>query len=316
MSEAGEAVDLTSSYAAYLYERDEAIEHLAKRLEMDPLRLAIGIIALANLSMAGAVRKQTVSRGLDPRDFVLIAFGGAGPMHTCEVAAEVGIGRVLIPPVPGHFSAFGMLGANLRFDRREVFSGKLESLDIGALRAVLSRIRKELIRIVGESEDIPGNKLSFSYGLALRYKGQEHTLMIQSPVGGTDVPPGAADMFRTLFEQEYLLRFGHKHETAEMEVVEIEVAAEREIPTVTVKRRVDPGKKSADVIDAYFNRTGAPVPTPVVARTGLKEGATFEGPMIVYENGSNTVIPPGVTGTVIKGGHLMIDVSGIVGAGR
>ena len=295
---------------------DQAIERFAKRLEMDPLRLALGILTLANLSMAVAVRKQTVSRGLDPREFVLIACGGAGPMHACEVATEVGIGRVLIPPVPGHFSALGMLGANLRFDRREVFSQKLESLDIGALRGTLSRIREELSRVVGEPGRDAGDKLNFSYGLALRYQGQEHTLMIQSPTSGIDVPTDAADVFHNLFEQEYLLRFSHKHETAGMEVAEIEVAAERELPAIAVKRRVDGGRNEAGVIDAYFSQTDSPIRTAVVPRTALEQGTAFEGPMIVYENGSNTVIPPGATGRVIEEGYLMIDVGQIVGAGR
>lgn len=294
---------------------DQVIERLANRLEMDPLRLALGILTLANLSMAGAARRQTVSRGLDPRDFVLIAFGGAGPMHACDVAAEVGIRRVLIPPAPGHFSAIGMLKANLRFDRREVFSERLESLNIGALRIMLSRIQKELTHIVGEPSSIASGRLLFNYGLAIRYQGQEHTLMIQSPASGIEVRADASDVFRKLFEKDYLLRFGHKHEYAGVEVVEIEVVVERELPTVAVNRQVERGTEKAGFINTYFSQTNVFTRTPVIPRTGLEEGATFEGPMIVYENGSNTVIPPGAIGTVIEGRHLMIDVSRITGAG-
>lgn len=295
---------------------DQAIELLAKRVDMDPLRLAIGIIALANLSMAAAVRKQTVARGLDPLEFVLIAYGGAGPMHACEVAAEVGIERVVIPPSPGHFSALGMLGANLRFDRREVFIQKLENLDIVALRKKLSRIREELGLIVGEPAGIGGDELSFSYSLALRYQGQEHTLMITSPTRGTDVPKNAADVFHNLFEQEYLLRFSHKHETAGMEVIEIEVVVERELPAVAPKRRANRCREEAGVVDAYFSQTVAPISTAVVPRTSLKKGDTIEGPMIIFEAGSNTVVPPGATGRVIEGEYLMIDVSSIAKARR
>ena len=285
-----------------------AIERLAKSLQMHPLRLAVGILTLANLAMSGAVRKQTISRGLDPRDFALIAYGGAGPMHACEVAAGVGIGRILIPPVPGHFSALGMLRANFRFDRREVFGEKLERMNIGVLAETLSRIRNELIHIVGEDA---GDKLKFSYGLALRYHGQEHNLMIQAPTIGTQVPADAANVFRKLFEEEYLLRFGHKHANANIEVDEVEVVAERVLPTATVELKVEKRDQKVGTIDAYFNQSDRAIRTPIILRSSFEEGATFKGPMIIYEDGSNTVIPPGASGTVIEGGHMMIDVSQI-----
>ena len=295
---------------------DQAIEHLAERLKIEPLRLALGILTLANLSMAGAVRKQTVSKGLDPRDFVLIAFGGAGPMHACEVAAEVGIGRVLIPPVPGHFSALAMLRANLKFDQREVFTQRLKSLDVTVLSNALSRIRKELTRVVGEPRALAKGKLKFSYGLALRYQGQEHTLMIQSPSKETDVPTNAAEVFQKLFEEEYLLRYDHKHETAGVEVVEIEVVAERELPAASVNLRGKRRAGKSGIIGAYFTETDGAIRTPIRPRKGLGEGTNFEGPMIIYEEGSNIVIPPGATGTVMANGCLMIDVSRIAGANQ
>ena len=290
-----------------------SIERLAKRLQMHPLRLAIGILTLANLAMAGAVRKQTISRGLDPRDFALLAYGGAGPMHACEVAAGVGIERVLIPPVPGHFSALGMLRANFRFDRREVIGGRLELLDIGVLTETLSRIRNELIHIVGEDA---GDRLKFSYGLALRYHGQEHNLMIQAPTIGTQVPTDTANVFRKLFEEEYLLRFGHKHANANVEVDEIEVVAERILPSATIEMKVEKRDQKTGTIDAYFNQSDKAIRTPIILRSGLEKGVTFKGPMIIYEDGSNTVIPPGANGMVIEGGHLMIDVSQTAGNGR
>lgn len=285
---------------------DQAIERLANRLKMNPLRLALGILTLANLSMAGAVRKQTVSRGLDPRDFVLIAFGGAGPMHACEVAAGVGIGRVLIPPVPGHFSALGMLRANFRFDRREVIGERLERLETGALTKTLSRICEELVTIVGgDGRDT----LKFSYGLALRYHGQEHNLMIQAPDVKVEVPADVAAVFRKRFEEEYLLRFGHKHTNAIVMVDEIEVVAERVLPGVPLEPAVENVEHEAGEIEAYFDCADSGLQAPVILRSGLKQGSTFEGPMIIYENGSNTVIPPRARGTVIEGGYLMVDVS-------
>lgn len=294
----------------------QAIEGLAKDLGMDPLRLALGILTLANLVMAGAVRKQTVSRGLDPRDFVMIAYGGAGPMHACEVAAEADIGTVLITPSPGHFSALGMLQANLRFDRREVFHRRLDSVDIGDLRSVVTRISNELTGIVGESAGISGGRLRFSYGMAMRYKGQEHTLMIPMPIEVTDAAGFDADRMRKLFDDEYLLRYGQNHEGAVVLVDEIEVVAERELPTATMKPRVEPSTKEAGMVNACFSQAGGFIQTAIVHRTTLKRDDTFEGPMIIYENGSNTVLPPGATGKVLPGEQLLIDVTRIRKSGR
>ena len=286
----------------------QAVESLAKRLNIDPIRLALGILTLANLSMAGLVRKQTVSRGLDPRDFVMIAFGGAGPMHACEVAAEVGIGRVLIPPVPGNFSALGMLQANLRFDRHQIFNQSLERFDVSALSSMLSRMERELTKIVGgQGKKMPG-RMTSSYALAMRYRGQEHTLMINSPTSGTAVQGDVSDIFRKAFEEEYLLRFSHKHPDSEVEVTEIELVTERELPSTTIVRQTERGSEKEGAVEAYFSASGKPCRTRVVPRTALCEGSRFQGPMIIYENGSNTVIPPGAKGEVIRGGYLMIEV--------
>ena len=295
---------------------EKAIEKLARKVNMTPLRLAIGILNLANLSMADAVRRQTVSLGLDPRNFVLIAFGGAGPMHACEVAAEVGIDRVLIPPVPGHFSALGMFGANLRFDQREVVNQKLDDLDIGALKKALARAHKELTNIVGRPNRSAEGEMKFSYGMALRYVGQEHTLMVRHPGSALDLPENMADVFSALFEEEYLLRFGHRHKEAGIEAVQIEVVAEKELPAAILRRRSEHEGLRSDSIETYFDDRNGASTTIVAPRNGFKEGATFEGPMIIYENGSNTVVPPGVTGKVIRGGHLMLDVTRIAGGGR
>jgi N-methylhydantoinase B len=221
---------------------------------------------------------------------------------------------VLIPPAPGHFSAIAMLQANLRFDRRTVFNVKLEHLDTAALTDKLSGIKEELTQIIGRQGEIKGEQLKFSYGLKLRYQGQEHTLMIQAPFSGIEIPPDAAETFRTLFEEEYLIRFGHQHKTAGVEVVEVEGVVELELPSTPIHRRVKRGMEHVGTIEGNFGRGNDPTRVSVVPRTALREGEVFAGPMIVYEEGSNVVVSPGVKGRVIEGGYLLLDVSGI-GAG-
>jgi N-methylhydantoinase A len=285
-----------------------AIERLAAAANLPTHRLALGILKLANLSMAAAVRKQTLERGRDPRDFTLVAFGGAGPMHACEVAAEVGIRQVLIPPFPGHFSAIGMLGANLRLDRREVLHGRLRKLNPDLLSKTLDRITSELAAELSFGGRTLAGAVRFTYSLALRYEGQDHTLLASHPSGGTDVPPNISDVLREAFEHEYLLRYGHLDEMSEIEMVELEVVAERILArTAPVHTRRSDGALTK--IQSYFDLSGKAVTSSVIARGRLEIGTNFDGPLIIYEEGATSVIPPGAKGNVTEGGSLLVDVT-------
>lgn len=146
-----------------------ALEGLAKQAGLTPERLALGIIRLANLRVASTVRRQTLERGNDPRKYTLLASGGAGPLHVCEVANEVGINRVLIPRFPGHYSALGMLGANLRRERRELVGGDLSKLEASKLRSLVHRIADEL-RVELESNAGDDRDTILSYELAVRFR--------------------------------------------------------------------------------------------------------------------------------------------------
>ena len=289
----------------------EAIDRLGQKLGLDSDRLALGILKLANLSMAAAVRRQTIERGRDPREFLLIAYGGAGPMHACEVAAEVGITRVVVPLFPGHFSAIGMLGVNLRFDRRELFRARLDEVRRLALGAVIARIGHEL-----EVDMRSGNLLdrvhaSFSHSLALRYQGQDHTLMIPARTPGLSLDEDFAAFFRKSFEEEYLRRYGHLDPQAAVEIVELEVVVERQIGTSEAEDpQLVPGPESR--ITSRFSLDGHPVTSEVIARAALPRDQTFSGPMIVYEEGATTVLPPGVTGEVAASGELLLDTAGLL----
>ncbi len=288
----------------------DAIDRLGRTLGMASDRLALGILKLANLSMAAAVRRQTIERGRDPREFALIAYGGAGPMHACEVAAEVGITRVVIPRFPGHFSAIGMLGVNLRFDRREIFRAKLDELDGPPLSAVVARIGRELEVDMQSGSALDHVHASFSYSLALRYAGQDHTLMIPARTPGLLLDEDFAVFFRNKFEAEYLRRYGHADPQAAVEVVELEVVVERQIGVPQAEDyEFAPGSKSQ--IMSRFSLETQPVMSEVTPRVALTTGGTFSGPMIVYEEGATTVLPPGVTGEVAPGGELLLDTAAL-----
>jgi N-methylhydantoinase A len=283
-----------------------AIEGLAERAGVPPMRLALGILTLANMSMAEAVRRQTVARGRNPRDLVLVASGGAGPMHACAVAAEVGIRSVVVPQAPGHFSAIGMLNANLRFDHREVFRAPLDRLDAAALTARLQTVAAELADIVlrGAGQDADG--LTFRSVLAMRCVGQEHTILIASPWEGLVVPADAAAHLYGSFAREYDQRFGHFDAAAPVEIVELVVIAEQELRPVDVEHLVeDVGAPEATMLSYQLSEED-PLETRVLDRRVLRSGAVVDGPALIYELGANTIVPPLARVVVLAGGELMI----------
>jgi N-methylhydantoinase A len=282
----------------------EAIERLASEAQMSPMRLALGILALANLQIAAAVRRQTLERGRDPREFAMLAVGGAGPMHGCEIAIEAGIREVLVPLFPGHYSAFGMLGANLRLDRREVMLGLLRDVDRQAMTRTLERVAAQLTAELREGAgDEPDIRIR--HALAMRYRGQDHTVRIEAPYQGIDVPADFNSTFRRAFDSEYEQRYGHLDLHSDVEVVELEVVAERALPGVAaVHKGGAEGTRGA--VDTWWGENEEPLASTIVPRGSLAIGDKLAGPGVVFEEGSTTVIPPDASMTVADGGTLRI----------
>ena len=258
--------------------------------------------------MAGAVRRQTIERGRDPRDATLVAFGGAGPMHACEVAAEVGIRHVVVPVFPGHFSAIGMLAVNLRLDRQESFRALLSEIDRAALGSAIRSIGAELSADLNFADGAKLGGTWLTYSLALRYYGQDHTLLIPASDDALAISTDFAERFQRSFEQEYLRRYGHLDSEAPVEVVELAVVAERRIKA---PEGIVPELASGDrnVLTSHFALTGEPLDTPVIARGSLRRGEHFSGPIVIYEEGATTVVPPGASGQVGLTGELLIEVA-------
>ena len=282
-----------------------SIERLAASLQLSPVRVALGIIRLANLSMAAAVRRQTLERGRDPREFTMVAFGGAGPMHACEVAREVGIRKVVIPLRPGHFSAIGMLKTNVRLEHREAFPAALATIDVGRLQEAISRAG-ELVRRRVESGS--SDQVELTYSLAIRYHGQEHSLLVPQPRPGLTVTSHALVELRALFEEEYVRRYGHLDELSSLEIVFFQVLAERRLPNVSAAQFSATAERQIEESVVCFEDYPDGIRADVIAREALAVGATILGPCILYEDGCTSVIPPGARAEVAKDGSLIVDV--------
>jgi N-methylhydantoinase A len=270
---------------------ERALTVLARKAGMDTRRVALGTLHLAVLSMAGAVRRQTLERGRDPRDFWLVALGGAGPMHACDVAREVGIRHVAIPMHPGHFSAIGMLSADLRFERTWSIGTVLDALCPEVLLESMQRIRKDLVAVlsgVGAAE----SDIRFEYALLLRYVGQDHAVKIRAPVDGLQVPADFREQFARAFADEYRRRYGHADKMSRVEVVQIELVGRRALPQPMIVPHAASGAGVPERTVAWFGLDEPPVEVPVLDRAALAAGSTFSGPVIICEEGSTAVIPP------------------------
>ena len=281
------------------------IAGLAARCGLATDRLALGMLQLATETTAGVVRRQTMERGLDPASFTMIVSRRRRPGQACAVADAVGIGRVLIPPFPGHFSAFGMLQSDLRFTRQELVELPLESLPAPELRARVARLARQLEHVVANASRFAGSTAS-EVSLALRYAGQDHFLRM--PVAAALLASGErlhAEVARD-FASRYERRYGYADGSSGVEIIDIEVVARKDLPPARVTAADAGGVPAARAIACLFDETDGFVPVQAAHRATLAREHVTAGPLLIYETGSITVVPPGWAVEVIQGNHMAL----------
>ncbi len=253
---------------------------------LDEVRAADGIIQIAVARMVSAVKAITVGKGLDPREFALLTYGGAGPMHAPFIAEELGIRRILIPPAPGNFSALGLLLADQRRNLVRTRIRPTRETPPSLVREALQELEDEGRRQVGAWGDVEPEKVTFERWVGIRYVGQWYEI---------DVPfePNwkTPDDMQKDFHRLYLERYGHCDESEETEVVNFRVSAYGSLAKpelLPVAGRAAP--QPVDRKRVYF--CGRFVETPVFRREDLGASARVQGPAIVEEEGATTVLPP------------------------
>lgn len=264
-----------------------AIESLAQRAGMEPVVFAEGILAISNAAMADAMRTITVSEGVDPRDFTLVAFGGAGPMAAVFLAEELDIREVLIPRFPGTFSAWGMLQTDLRHDLTLSFFRPSTGVSAEELEGLFAELATEGREAVME-DGISGDRVSFLRSADMRYSGQEYTINIALP-SELDI-----DALSTRFHETHKQRHGHSSPGAPIEFVNLRLAAIGAIG----KYDEHPHKVTGDGSDAVTGQReavfrGATLGTQVLRRDRLPVGYQAFGPAIIEEQSATTVLPDG-----------------------
>jgi N-methylhydantoinase A len=287
-------------------------ERCARPLGRDVVEVANGIVEIANAAMINALRLVSVQRGYDPRDFALVAFGGAGPAHANRLAAELQIPRLIIPPAPGIFSAMGLLVTELKHDYAVTRICRTDRLDLAEVAALFDRQMAEGQAMLAR-EGMSSERTSFRRSVDMRYVGQSFELTIA-------VPPGAIDdrAIATIVEQfhtEHRRAFGHSTPGEPTEFVNLRVTALGMI-TKPAMREIAPhcSSSTASAVQecrpVYFAEAGGFVECPIVVRYKLGAGAIVDGPAIVEEMDSTTVLHPGYRATIDRYGDLLIEPAG------
>jgi len=250
------------------------------------IRMADGIIAIATVVMAGAIRRVSVERGLDPRVFALFSYGGGGPLHASALAHELSIPAVIVPPEPGNFSAIGMLLADARLDSAATFVGTLAADSVAemdkAFEEMESAARDALARDFGAAE------VYFERHAEMRYRGQRHNIKV--PVTGL----GATDAIRAAFERDYRRRYGYAdaRAPAEFQALQLSAFARLRRPDIARLPRAGGGATSARDRPVYFGARGGLQVAKIFDRAALGPGFAASGPAVIEEYGSTTLVWP------------------------
>ncbi|HEY3726238.1 MAG TPA: hydantoinase/oxoprolinase family protein [Solirubrobacteraceae bacterium] len=285
-----------------------AVTALADELGLDTQVMAEGICDVINAKMAQAIRTLTVEKGIEPRDFALVAFGGAGPMHAPFLARELDVSEVLVPRFPGAFSAWGMLEAEIRKDFASAYYTPLAELDRADLAAALAEQEREALAALAE-EGVGEQSARVQHLIDIRYIGQEYTLTI--PLRGASEPAadGFLDAISDRFDEAHDTRFGHANPGAPTELVAVRSTGLGDLKRVEAERFT--GRRDGDagggfVRSIVFGRGERDA--AVARRDDLRPGSELPGPAVIIEATATTVIPPGSTARVDEFGTLVIEI--------
>jgi N-methylhydantoinase A len=285
-------------------------ERIAKPLSLSATEAANGILRIAATKMSYAVKGVTTERGLDAGSFALVAYGGAGPLHATAVAREIGIRRVIIPRAPGHFSAFGMLFSDLRYDFVRTWFLTLGEVDFAAFETVFKELEQEGRKAIAASAISP-REVTVQRALDMRYVGQEHAVTVDIPEH--HFKNGDRKGIKDLFDAVHAQRYGTSAPDEPAEIASLRTTITGIVGKPGLERIQTGGatpRKEAETGSrkAYFQEVGF-VDTPTFARAALLAGNRIEGPALIEEQASTTVVLPGDSVEVDALGNLNITIS-------
>ena len=289
---------------------EQAIERLAAQLELSANETASGILRIANANMTSATHLISVERGHDPRDFALVAGGGAGPLHAVEIARELRIPQVVVPPTPGVTSALGILQVDLRHDLLAPVLKQVKDIEGNELVATFERLRDEATQIL-DAEDIAADRRSIELSVDARYYGQTPYMNLR--VDEAPASPEALAALVAQYRERYEAEFGYQlpEDVATVEIVNARVAAigltdDVELPRSHGGADAEAAQKGSR--DVYFDEVGDFTDTPIYDRVRLEPGAATDGPAVLEQTDTTVLVPPGASARVDPYRNIIIDV--------
>jgi N-methylhydantoinase A len=256
---------------------------------------AAGVIRVVNANMEKAIRVVSVERGHDPRRFALVAFGGAGAMHACELARALRIPQVLVPAYPGALSALGILISDVVKDQSRTVLLRGVELPQGQMDKVYSELQREIAAELRREEW--GGKVQYERSADMRYQGQGYEISL----------PYDRDLIQR-FHAEHKRRYGYSSPNREIEIVTLRMRGR--LPSAEkigrMKVQQEAGKLKAGSAQVWFD--GRKSATRILPRTELRAGKKYTGPAIVTEYSATTVVPPRMRFAADRAGNLVIEV--------
>ena len=276
----------------------EAVSRISERIPgLDTPAAAEGIVRIAVARMVSAIKEISIDRGHDPRDFVLLAYGGAGPMHAVFIAEELEISRILVPPRPGNFSAFGALISDIRHDYVRSRRFDIEATQLQAMEDEFLEMEK-VAREAMIAEGLPPRDIALQRACGMRYAGQSWDLPVRLPPGRHDLE----ELFHRAHEQRYGYRLSDTIEIVTLRVAAIGRIEKPKLAEWTVRGPIEAALREIRMV----RFSGKDASTPVYERDLLPRAARMSGPAIVEEMGSVTIAPPGWSVEVGSFGELLL----------
>ena len=301
---------LGGSMPLHLDEAESVVDDLAQRLGLGRDETAAGILTILNNNMANATRAITVQKGHDPREFSLVAFGGAGPLHAVDVARILGVREVIIPQFPGITSAIGLLTTDIKYDAIATEFMLHHELDLERLNADVSRLEREVTSQL-ERDGIGSEAIRTERGADCRYVGQGYELRVAIPEG--ELTPAAIQAVWERFHELHRGEYGHAFPESPIELVNLRVVGIGETPklgrpTTTGERSMEKARlKTRDVV--FQGSSGLErLSTDFFARDFLPVGVPIEGPAILIQRDTTTVLPPRTVTRLEENGNLIVTV--------
>lgn len=285
---------------------EKTIKKLAKKFDMTTIDAAYSILQLANANMCDALRLISVTKGYDPRDFALVAFGGAGPLHAAYVARELEIPKVIVPRYPGVHAAMGCLLVDVRHDLTRTYLVNSNEADLDDIETVFEELEVEA-GVMLEKEGVPQKNIELVRNMDLRYIGQWRNLTVDVPK-----PIETLDHALKIFHTEHERQFSWSNPDQVVEIYGLRITAIGKVPKPAFKKNETTAHTQAvakETRRVYFERAGGFVDTPVYKRTDLPSGITFTGPAIIEQLDTTTVVPSDVKVTVDEYLNIIMDIN-------